>query len=175
MSDLNNQLNKYTSLLYEKIIEILNYIASLYNLTVSKFNFDTSIINESIGQITKFFVNIYKIVIERLNLEFNDLKLIYNSFVSSLSANGQIAALFILVLIIFFIFFLIFSSGDKKTSSRTKNSKTKNVKQKSVKAQLLEIEIDLLELQDKYSRKVISLNSYLTETKRLEEKANKIN
>ena len=120
--------------------------------------------------ITKFFVNIYKIIIERLNLEFNDLKLIYNSFVSSLSANGQIAALFILVLIIFFIFFLIFSSGDKKTSS-----KTKNVKQKSVKAQLLEIEIDLLELQDKYSRKVISLNSYLAETKRLEEKANKIN
>ena len=170
MSDLNNQLNKYTSLLYEKIIEILNYIASLYNLTVSKFNFDTSIINESISQITKFFVNIYKIVIERLNLEFNDLKLIYNSFVSSLSANGQIAALFILVLIIFFIFFLIFSSGDKKTSS-----KTKNVKQKSAKAQLLEIEIDLLELQDKYSRKVISLNSYLAETKRLEEKANKIN
>ena len=170
MSDLNNQFNKYTSLLYEKIIEILNYIASLYNLTVSKLNFDTSIINESISQITKFFVNIYKIVIERLNLEFNDLKLIYNSFVSSLSANGQIAALFILVLIIFFIFFLIFSSGDKKTSS-----KTKNAKQKSVKAQLLEIEIDLLELQDKYSRKVISLNSYLAETKRLEEKANKIN
>ena len=170
MSDLNNQLNKYTSLLYEKIIEILNYIASLYNLTVTKFNFDTSIINESISQITKFFVNIYKIVIERLNLEFNDLKLIYNSFVSSLSANGQIAALFILVLIIFFIFFLIFSSGDKKTSS-----KTKNVNQKSVKAQLLEIEIDLLELQDKYSRKVISLNSYLAETKRLEEKANNIN
>ena len=170
MSDLNNQLNKYTSLLYEKIIEILNHIASLYNLTVSKINFDTSIINESISQITKFFVNIYKIVIERLNLEFNDLKLIYNSFVSSLSANGQSAALFILVLIIFFIFFLIFSSGDKKTSS-----KTKNVKQKSVKAQLLEIEIDLLELQDKYSRKVISLNSYLAETKRLEEKANKIN
>lgn len=170
MSDLNNQLNKYTSLLYEKIIEILNYIASLYNLTVSKLNFDTSIINESISQLTKFFVNIYKIVIERLYLEFNDLKLIYNSFVSSLSANGQIAALFILVLIIFFIFFLIFSSSDKKTSS-----KTKNVKQKSVKAQLLEIEIDLLELQDKYSRKVISLNSYLAETKRLEEKANKIN
>ena len=170
MSDINNQLNKYTSLLYEKIIEILNYITSLYNLTVSKFNFDTSIINELISQITKFFVNIYKIVIERLNLEFNDLKLIYNSFVSSLSANGQIAALFILVLIIFFIFFLIFSSGDKKTSS-----KNKNVKQKSVKAQLLEIEIDLLELQDKYSRKVISLNSYLAETKRLEEKANKIN
>ena len=170
MSDLNNQLNKYTSLLYEKIIEILNYIASLYNLTVSKLNFDTSIINESISQITKFFANIYKIVIERLNLEFNDLKLIYNSFVSSLSANGQIAALFILVLIIFFIFFLIFSSGDKKTSS-----KTKNVKQKSVKEQLLEIEIGLLELQDKYSRKVISLNSYLAETKRLEEKANKIN
>ena len=169
MSDINNQLNKYTSLLYEKIIEILNYIASLYNLTVSKLNFDTSIINESISQITKFFVNIYKIVIERLNLEFNDLKLIYNSFVSSLSANGQIAALFILVLIIFLYFFLIFSSGDKKTSS-----KTKNVKQKSVKAQLLEIEIDLLELQDKYSRKVISLNSYLAETKRLEEKANKI-
>ena len=50
-----------------------------------------------------------------------------------------------------------------------------NVKQKSVKAQLLEIEIDLLELHDKYSRKVISLNSYLAETKRLEEKANKIN
>ena len=170
MSDLNNQLNKYTSLLYEKIIEILNYIASLYNLTVSKFNFDTSIINESIGQITKFFVNIYKIIIERLNLEFNDLKLIYNSFVSSLSANEKIAASFILVLIIFFIFFLIFSSDDKKTSS-----KTKNVVQKSVKAQLLEIEIDLLELQDKYSRKVISLNSYLAETKRLEEKANKIN
>ena len=52
MSDLNNQFNKYTSLLYEKIIEILNYIASLYNLTVSKLNFDTSIINESISQIT---------------------------------------------------------------------------------------------------------------------------
>ena len=170
MSDLNNQLNKYTSLLYEKIIEILNYIASLYNLTISKFNFDTSIINESISQITKFFANIYKIVIERLNLEFNDLKLIYNSFVSSLSANGQIAALFILVLIIFFIFFLIFSSGNKKSISETKN-----VKPKSVKTKLLEIELDLLELQDKYSRKVISLNSYIAETKRLEEKANKIN
>ena len=170
MSDINNQLNKYTSLLYEKIIEILNYIASLYNLTVSKFNFDTSIINESITQITKFFVHIYKIVIKRLNLEFNDLKLIYNSFIGSLSANGRITFLFIFVLIIFFIFFLIFSSSNKKSIS-----KTKNVKPKSVKTKLLEIELDLLELQDKYSRKVISLNSYIAETKRLEEKANKIN
>ena len=170
MSDLNNQLNKYTSLLYEKIIEIINYITSLYNLTISKFDFDTGIVSESISQISKFLINVYEISIERANLEFNDIKLIYNSFVNSLSTNGQIAALSILVLIIFFIFFLIFSSSDKKTSS-----KTKNVKQKSVKAQLLEIEIDLLELQDKYSRKVISLNSYIAETKRLEEKTNKIN
>ena len=169
MSDLNNQLNKYTSLLYEKIIEIINYITSLYNLTISKFDFDTSIVSESISQISKFLINVYEISIERANLEFNNIKLIYSSFVNSLSTNGQIAALSILVLIIFFIFFLIFSSSDKKTSS-----KTKNVKQKSVKAQLLEIEIDLLELQDKYSRKVISLNSYIAETKRLEEKANKI-
>ena len=170
MSDLNNQLNKYTSLLYEKIIEIINYITSLYNLMISKFDFDTSLVSESISQISKFLINVYEISIERANLEFNDIKLIYNSFVNSLSTNGQIAALSILVLIIFFIFFLIFSSSDKKISS-----KTKNVKQKSVKAQLLEIEIDLLELQDKYSRKVISLNSYIAETKRLEEKANKIN
>tara|TARA_B100000676_G_C18020249_1_gene812153 strand:- start:108 stop:620 length:513 start_codon:yes stop_codon:yes gene_type:complete len=170
MSDLNNQLNKYTSLLYEKIIEIINYITSLYNLTISKFDFDTSIVSESISQISKFLINVYEISIERAKIEFNDIKLIYSSFVNSLSTNGQIAALSILVLIIFFIFFLIFSSSDKKTSS-----KTKNVKQKSVKAQLLEIEIDLLELQDKYSRKVISLNSYIAETKRLEEKANKIN
>ena len=170
MSDLNNQLNKYTSLLYEKIIEIINYITSLYNLTISKFDFDTSIVSESISQISKFLINVYEISIERANLEFNNIKLIYSSFVNSLSTNGQIAALSILVLIIFFIFFLIFSSSDKKTSS-----KTKNVKQKSVKAQLLEIEIDLLELQDKYSRKVISLNSYIAETKRLEEKAKKIN
>ena len=169
MSDLNNQLNKYTSLLYEKIIEIINYITSLYNLMISKFDFDTSIVSESISQISKFLINVYEISIERANLEFNDIKLIYSSFINSLSTNGQIAALSILVLIIFFIFFLIFSSSDKKTSS-----KTKNVKQKSVKAQLLEIEIDLLELQDKYSRKVISLNSYIAETKRLEEKANKI-
>ena len=169
MSDLNNQLNKYTSLLYEKIIEIINYITSLYNLTISKFDFDTSIVSESISQISKFLINVYEISIERANIEFNDIKLIYSSFVNSLSTNGQIAALSILVLIIFFIFFLIFSSSDKKTSS-----KTKNVKQKSVKAQLLEIEIDLLELQDKYSRKVISLNSYIAETKRLGEKANKI-
>ena len=170
MSDLNNQLNKYTSLLYEKIIEIINYITSLYNLTISKFDFDTSIVSESISQISKFLINVYEISIERANLEFNNIKLIYSSFVNSLSTNGQIAALSILVLIIFFIFFLIFSSSDKKTSS-----KTKNVKQKSVKAQLLEIEIDLLELQDKYSRKVISLNSYIAETKRLGEKAKKIN
>ena len=169
MSDLNNQLNKYTSLLYEKIIEIINYITSLYNLTISKFDFDTSIVSESISQISKFLINVYEISIERAKIEFNDIKLIYSSFVNSLSTNGQIAALSILVLIIFFIFFLIFSSSDKKTSS-----KTKNVKQKSVKAQLLEIEIDLLELQDKYSRKVISLNSYIAETKRLKEKANKI-
>ena len=170
MSDLNNQLNKYTSLLYEKIIEIINFITSLYNLTISKFDFDTSIVSESINRISKFLINVYEISIERAKIEFNDIKLIYSSFVNSLSTNGQIAALSILVLIIFFIFFLIFSSSDKKTSS-----KTKNVKQKSVKAQLLEIEIDLLELQDKYSRKVISLNSYIAETKRLEEKANKIN
>ena len=170
MSDLNNQLNKYTSLLYEKIIEIINYITSLYNLTISKIDFDTSIVSESISQISKFLINVYEIFIERANLEFNDIKLIYSSFVNSLSTNGQIAALSILVLIIFFIFFLIFSSSDKKTSS-----KTKNVKQKSVKAQLLEIEIDLLELQDKYSRKVISLNSYIAETKTLGEKAKKIN
>ena len=137
---------------------------------ISKFDFDTSIVSESISQISKFLINVYEISIERTKIEFNDIKLIYSSFVNSLSTNGQIAALSILVLIIFFIFFLIFSSSDKKTSS-----KTKNVKQKSVKAQLLEIEIDLLELQDKYSRKVISLNSYIAETKRLEEKANKIN
>ena len=80
MSDLNNQLNKYTSLLYEKIIEIINYITSLYNLTISKFDFDTSIVSESISQISKFLINVYEISIERANLEFNDIRLIYSSF-----------------------------------------------------------------------------------------------
>ena len=42
------------------------------------------------------------------------------------------------------------------------------------RVQLLEIEIDLLELQDKYSRNIISLNSYKSEAKRLETKAENI-
>ena len=36
MSDVNNQLNKYTSLLYEKIIEIIELIKVLLKIT-SKF------------------------------------------------------------------------------------------------------------------------------------------
>ena len=170
MSDLNNHLNKYASLLYEKIIEILNYIVSLYNLAISKFNFDTSIFGESISQITRFFINIYKIIIERVNLEFNDLKLIYISFYNSLSPNGRIAVLTVFAIISFFILYLIFSSNKEKPIPKSKKTKTK-----SAKSQLLEIEIGLLELQDKYKRRVISLNSYLAETKRLEEKASKIN
>ena len=46
-----------------------------------------------------------------------------------------------------------------------------NNKAKSKRTQLLEIEIDLLELQDKYSRNIISLNSYKSEAKRLAAKS----
>ena len=53
-------------------------------------------------------------------------------------------------------------------------SKALKNKSKSTRGLLLEIEIDLLELQDKYSRNVISYNSYLAETKRLEKRANKL-
>lgn len=170
MSDLNAQLNKYLNIFYAKIIEILNLFAFMYKSTISNFEFYINEINILIPQLSRFIISMYRVIIERINLEFNDLKLIYISFINSLSPNGRIASIFILGLILFFILYLTFSSNNKKPTSEKKKTKIK-----SIKSQLLEIEIDLLELQDKYKRRIISLNSYLAETKRLEEKASKIN
>ena len=75
-------------------------------------------------------------------------------------------------------FAIVLPAGSGKTYLSNKYEKLidiDNLLTKDQQSQLLEIEIGLLELQDKYKRRVISLNSYLAETKRLEEKASKIN
>ncbi len=75
----------------------------------------------------------------------------------------------ILVILIFIIFYRPQSNRPNKKD--IKNKLKTNNKAKSKRTQLLEIEIDLLELQDKYSRNIISLNSYKSEAKRLAAKS----
>ena len=170
MSELTDQFYEIKNLIYEKFLIFLNYFSDLYDLTLTKVNSEFDVLKNIISSFTNYFSKAYEMVLTRLNLELSDLKTIISSFTNSLSQNGRIAAATIAIIILAFALIIIFKPKPK-TQSGNKASKNKS---KSIRGQLLEIEIDLLELQDKYSRNVISYNSYLAETKRLEERVNKL-
>ena len=90
---------------------------------------------------------------------------------NSISTNGKIITSVGLLIVLILIFTVFFLTENKQNINNKRNV---NQKAKSKRTQLLEIEIDLLELQDKYTRNVISLNSYQSEAKRLEAKAEKL-
>ena len=170
VSELTDQFYEIKNLIYEKFLIFITYVSDLYDLTFIKLKSEFDVLKNIISSFTNYLSKVYEMVLIRLNIELSDLKTIISSFTNSLSENGRIAV--VTIVIIFLAFALIIILKPKqKTQSGNKPSKNKS---KSIRGQLLEIEIDLLELQDKYSRNVISYNSYLAETKRLEERANKL-
>ena len=177
VSELTDQFYKIKNLIYEKFLIFITYLIDLYDLTLKKVNSEFAVLKNVTSSFTNYLskayemvITTYEIALTRLNLELSDLKTIISLFANSLSENGKIAAATIAIVILAFA--LIMALKPKpKTEPGNKASKNKP---KSIRGQLLEIEIDLLEIQDKYSRDVISFNSYLTETKRLEERANKL-
>ena len=166
MSELNNQFSFFINLVFEKIL-IFGMILNNYYESVI-LNIDIKLDFNSIwSQITKYINDISLAIFRILEIELTDIKIIFNSIYNSLSANGKISvSILILFLIVFF--FIIFSRPKKNKQKKA------SPKSKSKRTLLLEIEIDLLELEDKYNRNVISLNSYLSEAKRLQEKADEI-
>ena len=168
--ELTDQFYKIKNLIYEKFLIFITYLTDLYDLTLIKVNSEFSVLKNVISSFTNYLSKAYGMFLTRLNLELSDLKTIISSFTNSLSENGRIAATTIAIIFLVFVLIIIFKPK-QKTQSGNKDSKDKS---KSTRGHLLEIEIDLLELQDKYSRNVISYNSYLDETKRLGERANKL-
>ena len=165
MSDLNNKFSHFIDLVFENILIFGNFLKIYYESIMSSINIQLEL-SSTWSQISQSIKEIFLAVFLRLNLELTDIKIIFNSLFNSLSANGKISvSIFILIFIVFF--FIIFSRPKKRKPK--KGAKKSNEKLK--RTLLLEIEIDLLELEDKYNRKVISLNSYLSEAKRLQEKA----
>ena len=148
----------------------ITYLSELYDLVFIKLKTEFEVLKNIISSFTNYLSKAYEMVLSRLNIELSDLKTIISSFTNSLSENGKIAAATLAIIILAFALIMILKP-EPKTELGNKTSKNKS---KSIRGQLLEIEIDLLELQDKYSRNVISYNSYLAETKRLEKRANKL-
>jgi len=166
MSELNNQFNKFINSVNDNFFIFWDFLKNLYNSFLKRFNFGTEF-KLFLSQLTENIDSFFKILDDRVNLEFSNIKIILNS----LSTNGKIIAsvsLLIILILIFTFFFL------PKNDKNINNKRNVNLKAKSKRTQLLEIEIDLLELQDKYTRNVISLNSYQSEAKRLEAKAEKL-
>ena len=166
MSELNNQFNKFINSVNDNFFIFWDFLKNLYNSILKGFNFGTEF-KLLLSQLTENIDSFFKILVDRINLEFSNIKVILNS----LSTNGKIitsVGLLIVLTLIFTFFFL------PKNDKNINNKRNVNLKAKSKRTQLLEIEIDLLELQDKYTRNVISLNSYQSEAKRLEAKAEKL-
>ena len=170
LSELTDQFYEIKNLIYEKFLIFITYLSELYELAFIKLKTGFEVLKNIISSFTNYLSKAYEMVLTRLNLELSDLKIIISSFTNSLSENGRIAATTIAIIILVFVLIIIFKPKQKTQSG----NKASNNKPKSIRSRLLEIEIDLLELQDKYSRNVISYNSYLAETKRLEERANKL-
>ena len=165
MSELNNQFSYFINLVFEKILIFGTILNDYYESVI--LNIDIKSEFTSIwSQITKYINDISLAIFMRLNIELTDIKVISNLIYNSLSANGKISVSILTIFLI--VFFFIIFSRPKKSKQKKAIPKSKS---KSKRTLLLEIEIDLLELEDKYNRKVISLNSYLSEARRLQEKA----
>ena len=174
MSELNNHFSKFINLINDNFFIFLDFLKNLYISIIKEINFISEL--KSIWlQLIEYLASIFIIIIARIDLEFTDIKVIFNSFTNSLSTNGKITAAIGLVILVIFIFIIFVRPKINKSDKGDIRNKIKdNQKTKSKRTQLLEIEIDLLELQDKYTRNVISLNSYQAEARRLEAKASKV-
>lgn len=166
MSELNNQFSYFINLVFEKILIFGMILNNYYESVILNIDIKSGF-NSIWPQITKYINDISLAIFRILEIELTDIKIISNSIYNSLSANGKISVSILILLLIVF-FFIIFSRPKKNKQKKA------SPKSKSKRTLLLEIEIDLLELEDKYNRNVISLNSYLSEAKRLQEKADEI-
>ena len=166
MSELNNQFSYFINLVFEKILIFGMILNNYYESVILNIDIKSDF-NSIWSQITKYINDISLAIFRILEIELTDIKIISNSIYNSLSANGKISVSILILLLIVF-FFIIFSRPKKNKQKKA------SPKSKSKRTLLLEIEIDLLELEDKYNRNVISLNSYLSEAKRLQEKADEI-
>ena len=166
MSELNNQFSYFINLVFEKILMFGIILNNYYESVILNIDIKSDF-NSIWSQITKYINDISLAIFRILEIELTDIKIISNSIYNSLSANGKISVSILILLLIVF-FFIIFSRPKKNKQKKA------SPKSKSKRTLLLEIEIDLLELEDKYNRNVISLNSYLSEAKRLQEKADEI-
>ena len=175
VSGLTDQFYEIKNLIYEKFLIFITYLSELYDLAFIKLKSEFEVLKNIISSFTNYLskayemvLTTYEIVLSRLKIELSDIITIFSSFTNSLSENGKVAATTLAIIILAFALIMALKP---KTENGNKTSKNKP---KTIRGQLLEIEIDLLELQDKYSRNVISYNSYLAETKRLEKRANKL-
>ncbi|MFL2815171.1 MAG: hypothetical protein ACJ0BU_10485 [Candidatus Puniceispirillales bacterium] len=174
MSELNNQFSKFINSVTDYFFIFWELLKNLFNSAINEVNFGYEL-KVIWSQLTEYLTSIFEIIFNRIDLELTDIKIIFNSFSNSLSTNGKITASIILVVLVILVFIIFYRPQTNRTNKKDiKNKIRTNSKTKSKRTQLLEIEIDLLELQDKYSRRIISLNSYKSEAKRLEAKVGNI-
>ena len=174
MSELNNQFSKFIDSVTDNFFIFWELLKNLFNSVINEVNFGYEL-KVIWSQLSEYLTSILEVIINRIDLELTDIKIIFNSFSNSLSANGKITASIVLIILVILIFIIFFRPQSNKPNKKYIKNKIKTSnKTKSKRTQLLEIEIDLLELQDKYSRNIISLNSYKSEAKRLETKAENI-
>ena len=174
MSELNNQFSKFINSVTDNFFIFWELLKNLFNSVINEVNFGYEL-KVIWSQLSEYLTSILEVIFNRIDLELTDIKIIFNSFSNSLSTNGKITASIILVILVILIFIIFYRPQSNRPNKKDIKNKLKtNNKAKSKRTQLLEIEIDLLELQDKYSRRIISLNSYKSEAKRLEAKVGNI-
>ena len=174
MSELNNQFSKFINSVTDNFFIFWELLKNLFNSVINEVNFGYEL-KLIWSQLSEYLTSILEVIFNRIDLELTDIKIIFNSFSNSLSTNGKITASVILVILVILIFIIFYRPQSNRPNKKDIKNKLKtNNKAKSKRTQLLEIEIDLLELQDKYSRNIISLNSYKSEAKRLEAKVGNI-
>ena len=171
MSELNNQFSKFINSVTDNFFIFWEFLKNFFNSVINKVNFGYEL-KLIWSQLSEYLTSFFEIIFNRIDLELTDIKIIFNSFSNSLSTNGKITASIILVIVVILIFIIFYRPQSNRPNKKEIKNKLKiNNKAKSKRTQLLEIEIDLLELQDKYSRNIISLNSYKSEAKRLAAKS----
>ena len=171
MSELNNQFSKFINSVTDNFFIFWELLKNLFNSVINEVNFGYEL-KVIWSQLSEYLTSILEVIFNRIDLELTDIKVIFNSFSNSLSTNGKITASIVLVILVVLIFIIFFRPQSNKPNKKDiKNKINTSNKTKSERTQLLEIEIDLLELQDKFSRNIISFNSYKSEAKRLAAKS----
>ena len=161
----SGRLNEINVLIMEIISMLFSFLRLYFNLILTYLN-DT-----------------YYSIYDRLMIEFSDAKTIIFSIINSTSDIGKLLiGLVFLIITLIFLFSFLGNKKNLKNKDSKLNSSSHDItpppfkaKRETQREKLMEMEIQLLELQDKFNRNIISHTNYLNENRRISKKVELIN